>query len=78
MKQKTYAQQFITQFLTLFVKSSPVCYTSMPESCQNTTVSAAILCSAICISDVTNKERMSDENVKHYHKPTFVSSALYW
>ena len=34
----------------------------MPESCQNTTVIAAILCSAICISDIMNKERMSDEN----------------
>lgn len=38
----------------------------MPESCQITTVSAAILCSAICISDVMNKEEMSDESVKHY------------
>lgn len=44
-------------------RSHPVCSKLMPESCKHTTMSVAILCSAVCISDATDMACMHGKTV---------------
>ena len=46
------------------------------ESHKNTTVSAANVCPAVCISDVTNKAGACDKRIKYAARPPF--SAFQW
>ena len=63
-------QPFFAQFLVLCVKKQ--CF----ESCETTTVSAAIACLAICISGIVNKASVCDKNIKFVTGQPFF--ALHW
>ena len=65
------SQQFFTRFLVVFVKHRRL------TAAKNTTVSAAILCPTVCVSNVINKTEICGKNgIKHVTSHPF--SALQW
>ena len=61
--------KFLTRILALFV-----CWKSRFENRKNTTLSAAIFCPAVCISDVINRAGMCGKCVRYIiirHEPAF-------
>ena len=50
--------------MSFYSVSHPVCQQLVFESCENISMAAAILCPAVCVSDLMNKARMSGKSIK--------------